>query len=71
MDQTSQNVAWINYSRTSVSTISFDAICAFLGQFTIRCIQYFQKGVGHFEIEHTNANFWLGVGHIVSVQRQV
>ena len=31
---------------------NFDAIFEFLGQFTIRCIFFFQKSIDNFEIEH-------------------
>ena len=32
--------------------LNFEAIFDFPGQFTIRCIYYFQKDVDNFEIEH-------------------
>ena len=32
--------------------LNFDAIFEFLGQFAIRCIQYFSKDVDNFGIEH-------------------
>ena len=32
--------------------LNFNIIFEFLGQFTIRCIYHFSKGVDNFEIEH-------------------
>ena len=43
-DQNSQNVVWINNSRTAwpiQALLKFDVILEFSGQFTIRCINYY------------------------------
>ena len=39
-------------SITQKRFLNFDDIFEFLGQFTVRCTYFFQKGVDNFEIEH-------------------
>ena len=49
-----KTIFWLFWSTTEklLGLLKIDAIFEFLGQFTIRSIYFFQKGVDNFEIEH-------------------
>ena len=63
MDQSSQNVAWINNSRNYLAYPNFDAIIEFLGQFTTISI-FFKKILLILRWSTKHAN--LGLGGAVS-----
>ena len=50
MNQNSQNIVF--NTQEPLGFLKFYAILEFTGQFTLRCMYYFQKGVDNFEIEH-------------------
>ena len=52
MDQNSQNVAWINNSRTAWPTKISVPFLSSLGNLLQDTYIIFQKGVDYFEIEH-------------------
>ena len=57
MDQNSQNVVWINNSRTDWPTLMLVLFLSSLDNLLYDVYIIFQKGVDNFEIEHKTCKF--------------
>ena len=64
LDKPIFNIGQNDFGRSVVFSayLYFNAIFEFFGQIILQdAYIIFQQGTGKFEIEHKNANFWLGM----------